>query len=71
MTNRTFITILSALSATAGSATAGWVLLPIHDDVVKAVGGFVIGLVATFLSGLLKPPSGPQVGEKYTRGARR
>lgn len=55
-----FITILSALSLTASSALTGIVLLPV-DDIYKAFASFFVGLAATFLAGLLKPPTGPQV----------
>lgn len=61
--NINFMTVLSALSATAGVAVAGWVLLPGLSEPVHAIGGFILGLVATFLSGLLKPPTGPQVAK--------
>lgn len=60
-----FITILSALSAAMGTALAGWTLLPI-DDVYKAIGAFVISVVGTFVSGLLKLPTGPQVAANPT-----
>lgn len=55
-----FITILSALSAAIGFAAAGIVALPI-DDAPKAIAAFALGVVGTFVSGLLKPPAGPQV----------
>lgn len=60
MTNQTFIALASAFSAAISSALAGITLLPI-DDVYKAIGVFSLSIVGTFLSALLKPPTGPGV----------
>lgn len=60
MSNPTFIAILSATSSAVAAAMAGIVLLPI-DDGYKAIGAFALSIVSTFLTGLLKPPTGPTV----------
>lgn len=60
MTNQTFVALASAVAATVSSALAGIALLPI-TDVQKAVAIFALSLVGTFLSALLKPPTGPVV----------
>lgn len=62
MTNQTFLTLVGALSTTVGFAAAGIVALPI-DDTPKAIAAFALGVVGTFLSALLKPPSGPTVAQ--------
>jgi hypothetical protein len=60
VSNQTFLTILSATSSAVAAAMAGIVLLPV-DDVYKAFGVFGLSIVSTFLTGLLKPPTGPMV----------
>lgn len=62
MSNQTFLAVLSATSSAIASAMAGIVLLPI-DDVYKAFGVFALSIVSTFLTGLLKPPTGPTVAK--------
>lgn len=60
MDKQTFLTILSALSATIGVALAGIASLPI-EDWQKSIAIFFLSILGTFVSGLLKPPMGPQV----------
>lgn len=63
MTNQTFLTIVSALSAAIGTALAGITLIPGLDDTYKAIAVFLLSIAGTFFSALLKPPTGPMVAK--------
>ena len=65
MTNQTFLALASAFSSAVAAAMAGIVLLPIEDG-YKAFACFALSIVSTFLSALLKPPTGPLVAQDST-----